>query len=115
MMQGDFNFAPTYASMEDEELLDLARDGGNLVDAAQTALQHELDKRGLKLESPPTGKVDDPDSGFYCPSCDRGVTDPLICGECSTSLCRVCGTPLRISEDLGSMGDEEEGTSEPKL
>jgi hypothetical protein len=109
MTQEDFNFARTYASMEDEELLELARDARTLVDSAQTALQREMNKRGLKLGPPPAHGDEDPSSGFFCTSCERAVTDPLNCGECSTTICRVCGTPLRISEDLGSMSDEEEG------
>jgi len=38
---------------------------------------------------------------LYCPNCAREVTDPLICGDCSAVICRVCGTPLESSADLG--------------
>jgi hypothetical protein len=38
---------------------------------------------------------------LYCPQCAREVTDPLICGDCSAVICRVCGTPLESSADLG--------------
>ena len=38
---------------------------------------------------------------LYCPNCAREVTDPLICGDCSAVICRVCGTPLESAEDLG--------------
>ncbi len=38
---------------------------------------------------------------LYCPACAREVTDPLICGDCSAVICRVCGTPLESSADLG--------------
>ncbi len=38
---------------------------------------------------------------LYCPNCAREVTDPLICGDCSAVICRVCGTPLEASADLG--------------
>ena len=31
----------------------------------------------------------------------REVTDPLTCGDCSAVICRVCGTPLEIPEELG--------------
>jgi hypothetical protein len=41
-----------------------------------------------------------PDS-LYCPQCAREVSDPLICGDCSAVICRVCGTPLESSADLG--------------
>ena len=40
-------------------------------------------------------------SGFYCPNCAREVVDPLTCGDCSAVICRVCGTPLEVPEDLG--------------
>lgn len=38
---------------------------------------------------------------FYCPTCARVVDDPLTCGDCSAVICRVCGTPLESSDDLG--------------
>ena len=31
---------------------------------------------------------------FWCPTCARPVNDPLVCGDCSALLCRICGTPL---------------------
>jgi hypothetical protein len=40
-------------------------------------------------------------SGLYCPNCAREVDDPLTCGDCSAVICRVCGTPLEMPEDLG--------------
>ncbi len=42
-----------------------------------------------------------PGDALYCPTCAREVTDPLICGDCSAVICRVCGTPLESSADLG--------------
>jgi len=42
-----------------------------------------------------------PNEPFYCPNCAREVSDPLICGDCSAVICRVCGTPLESSSDLG--------------
>ena len=39
--------------------------------------------------------------GLYCPNCAREVDDPLTCGDCSAVICRVCGTPLEMPEDLG--------------
>ena len=50
MIPDDFNYAATYSQMEDEELLEIARDSSDLVEAAKTALGKELDKRGLKPE-----------------------------------------------------------------
>jgi hypothetical protein len=38
---------------------------------------------------------------LYCPNCAKEVEDPLICGDCSAVICRVCGTPLESSSDLG--------------
>ena len=40
-------------------------------------------------------------SVLYCPICAREVVDPLICGDCAAVICRVCGTPLEMPEDLG--------------
>jgi len=42
-----------------------------------------------------------PNDALYCPNCAREVTDPLTCGDCSAVICRVCGTPLESSADLG--------------
>jgi len=38
---------------------------------------------------------------LYCPACAREIDDPLTCGDCSAVICRVCGTPLEMPEDLG--------------
>jgi hypothetical protein len=38
---------------------------------------------------------------FYCPSCERPVTDPLVCGDCRAVICRKCGTPLERIDELG--------------
>jgi hypothetical protein len=38
---------------------------------------------------------------LYCANCAREVDDPLTCGDCSAVICRVCGTPLELPEDLG--------------
>jgi hypothetical protein len=38
---------------------------------------------------------------LYCPNCAREVTDPLTCSDCSAVICRICGTPLESSADLG--------------
>ncbi len=40
-------------------------------------------------------------SALYCPQCAREVSDPLTCGDCSAVICRVCGTPLESSDELG--------------
>jgi hypothetical protein len=54
----------------------------------------------------PTGKSGNGESkpakaGLYCPSCAVEVTDPLVCGDCSAVICRVCGTPLESADELG--------------
>jgi hypothetical protein len=38
---------------------------------------------------------------LYCAVCAREVDDPLTCGDCSAVICRVCGSPLEMPEDLG--------------
>jgi hypothetical protein len=38
---------------------------------------------------------------FYCPVCAAEVMDPLTCGDCSSVICRRCGTPLEASDELG--------------
>ena len=38
---------------------------------------------------------------LYCPVCAREVADPLTCGDCGSVICRTCGTPLEMAEDLG--------------
>jgi hypothetical protein len=46
----------------------------------------------------------EPDAGpaeFYCPACARPAPDPLLCGDCHSLICRVCGTPLEKVDDLG--------------
>jgi hypothetical protein len=42
-----------------------------------------------------------PAEALYCPNCAREVKDPLTCGDCSAVICRICGTPLESSADLG--------------
>ncbi len=50
-------------------------------------------------EAPTNGSAHAPE--LYCPTCAREVDDPLTCGDCSAVICRVCGTPLEMAEDLG--------------
>jgi hypothetical protein len=37
---------------------------------------------------------------LWCPTCGRAVEDPLVCGDCATVICRVCGTPLESPDEL---------------
>jgi hypothetical protein len=37
---------------------------------------------------------------LWCPACARSVDDPLVCGDCSAVICRVCGTPLESPDEL---------------
>jgi hypothetical protein len=99
MTPDDFNYAGTYSEMEDEELLEVARDSRDLVEAAKTALNNELVKRGLKAELEKEKAVEDRGAA-YCPNCNREVDDPLTCGECASVICRVCGTALQMPEEM---------------
>jgi hypothetical protein len=38
---------------------------------------------------------------FYCPQCAKAVDKPLVCGDCQAVICRDCGTPLELSDELG--------------
>ena len=99
-------FARTYAAMADEELIELARDSAELMDAAQPALKAELDRRGLELASPDAVASD---TGTTCPGCGREVTDPLTCGSCSTLICPACGTPVELNWDEEFWDEEASG------
>ena len=105
MIPDDFDYAKTYSGMEDEELLEVASDSADLIEPAKAALTKELDKRKLKPEPAKQEAAEDPGAA-YCPHCDRQVDDPLTCGECSSVICRVCGTALQMPEDLE--GDQAE-------
>jgi hypothetical protein len=37
---------------------------------------------------------------LWCPTCARVVDDPLVCGDCSAVICRICGTPLESADEL---------------
>ncbi|HEY6448833.1 MAG TPA: hypothetical protein VIY53_20425 [Acidobacteriaceae bacterium] len=37
---------------------------------------------------------------LWCPVCARALTDPLVCGDCSAVICRLCGTPLESPDEL---------------
>ncbi|MGB7556331.1 MAG: hypothetical protein WBM04_18335 [Candidatus Korobacteraceae bacterium] len=50
-------------------------------------------------EQPTNGSAHSPE--LYCPNCAQEVDDPLTCGDCSAVICRTCGTPLEMPEDLG--------------
>jgi uncharacterized paraquat-inducible protein A len=41
------------------------------------------------------------DAEFYCPKCDAPVSDPLVCGDCGSIICRRCGASLERIDDLG--------------
>jgi hypothetical protein len=38
---------------------------------------------------------------LYCPRCRKEVKDPLTCGDCLSTICRQCGTPLEHVDELG--------------
>jgi len=64
--------------------------------AAAAVLQFSFMATGP--ENPP--QVPSPGS-LYCPDCAKEVNDPLTCGDCSSIICRRCGTPLESSDELG--------------
>jgi len=54
-----------------------------------------------QTSDPSCDKPGKPAASLYCPNCAREADDPLTCGDCSAVICRVCGTPLEMAEDLG--------------
>jgi hypothetical protein len=60
-----------------------------------------LQSRELMAQTPPKPSNGQDPTVLYCPTCAREVGDPLTCGDCSAVICRVCGTPLEMPEDLG--------------
>ncbi len=94
--------------MKDEELLAIAADFDDLEPAARVAVQKELDKRELKpqpstaaaIDEPDPPIIDEPDPPIICAGCHRVVSNPLTCGECATLICRDCGTPLRVEDEI---------------
>jgi hypothetical protein len=38
---------------------------------------------------------------FYCPECQKPAADPLMCRDCGSLICRICGTPLERADELG--------------
>ncbi|MFZ0662190.1 MAG: hypothetical protein WAM66_05815 [Acidobacteriaceae bacterium] len=51
-------------------------------------------------EVPSNNPDEKPKGGWWCPRCARAVSDPLVCGDCSAVICRVCGTPLESADEL---------------
>jgi hypothetical protein len=51
-------------------------------------------------EVPAENKEKMPEANLWCPVCARAVNDPLVCGDCSAVICRVCGTPLESADEL---------------
>jgi hypothetical protein len=50
---------------------------------------------------PPKPAPESEPGSLYCPNCAEEVTDPLTCGDCSSVICRRCGTALESSDELG--------------
>ncbi len=100
------DYARTYSAMADEELLELSQESALLLEIAQKALQSEFDRRGLKSQA---AKPKEPESveALYCSQCEREVTDPLTCGSCSASICRVCGAPLDVTWEVDNDSEVE--------
>ena len=56
----------------------------------------------LLMATRPQNPPPEPNPGsLYCPNCAEEVNDPLICGDCSSVICRRCGTALESSDELG--------------
>jgi hypothetical protein len=56
----------------------------------------------LFMATRPDNPLPDSEPGsLYCPNCAEEVTDPLTCGDCSSVICRRCGTALESSDELG--------------
>lgn len=51
-------------------------------------------------EVPEENKKKTAGANLWCPNCARAVNDPLVCGDCSAVICRVCGTPLESADEL---------------
>ena len=67
-------------------------------DSAPTRLWYSF----LPMATRPQNPTLEPSPGsLYCPNCAEEVTDPLTCGDCSSVICRRCGTPLESSDELG--------------
>jgi hypothetical protein len=69
-------------------------------------LQFRAHRSWYELMLMETGPKAAPEAGkpatlFYCPVCAVEVSDPLTCGDCSSVICRRCGTPLESSDELG--------------
>ena len=60
-----------------------------------------VQSRKLMAQPPQPTNGENHSPPLYCPVCAREVDDPLTCGDCSAVICRACGTPLEIPEDLG--------------
>jgi hypothetical protein len=50
---------------------------------------------------PQDDKPEPEPAALYCPNCAEEVNDPLMCGDCSSVICRRCGTALETSDELG--------------
>ncbi|HYK36012.1 hypothetical protein [Alloacidobacterium sp.] len=51
-------------------------------------------------DQPPSNPPEGSEVRLWCPNCAREVSDPLVCGDCSAVICRVCGTPLESADEL---------------
>lgn len=57
------------------------------------------DRMAEETDMSPTAPQNQQES-LWCPACRRAVNDPLVCGDCATVICRVCGTPLESPDEL---------------
>ncbi len=52
-------------------------------------------------EETPRNEPPEPRPAYYCGRCAAPVNDPLVCGDCTAVICRTCGSPLELADELG--------------
>ena len=60
-----------------------------------------IERIDMQITPKPSPEAKPPAVTFYCPVCAVEIADPLTCGDCSSAICRRCGTPLESSDELG--------------
>ena len=54
----------------------------------------------MLAETSSTAKSKPDAAQLWCATCAKVVSDPLVCGDCSAVICRVCGTSLECPDEL---------------
>src|ERR1700689_4311165 len=76
------------------------RDGGTLLSFVAHKASIRYPRIGMASKPPSTQPQTPLTEDLWCPTCARAVRDPLVCGDCSAVLCRICGTPLESADEL---------------